>query len=272
MTSRFISKTPKCEIIVATKWAVDELLSMNTNNRNIRKSHVEYLREEVNRGAFVLTNQGVGVDVDGVVVDGQHRLLALKAAEYPEVQLLVAYGLPREARAAIDIGVKRTVTDIMRFAFERPEATSAMVSIARAWGNYAIVGGLYVPRIPPNQVAEWYMLLAPSMEKVLRIPQATKFPAPVLAAICHRLHAKPHDEARVLSFLDMLINGVGLAKDSPVLLLRNWLISKTGEGSSAIQRERFDKTANALYLHLENRSIAKLYQKTDAAKLLAEAA
>lgn len=266
-TKRFISNTPRCEIVIATEMVVRELLSLNTGNRRVRQGHIDYLAEQILRDNYVLTNQGVGVDVNGVLIDGQHRLQAIVKAEFPNVQLLVVYGLPPSARVAVDIGVNRTMSDIMRFAFDRPEASSLMMATVRAWGLCTIYGGKPPPskRIPPEQMFDWYQTLSPAMESVLNQAGSNRLAAPVLAALCHRIHRQPHDSERVMLFLDQLVSGAGLEKDSPVLRLRNWLQTNKGASGGELSRDRFQRTATALIAFLEGRTLDKLYARKNVA-------
>jgi hypothetical protein len=258
--NRWISKTPKCEIVTATRAIVDELLAANTENRKVRPLHKRYLRDLVEAGHFTVTNQGIGVDVDGVMIDGQHRLEAIAAAGYPPVQFTLVYGLPRAARAAVDQGFNRTLSDVLHFAFDHPSATSTMVSMARIWGRMTQKKQMY-GKVSPQEVEGWYVRLLPAMERMFAIPGATKLPAPVLAAIGNRLVEVPHDH-RPLEFLEKVLTGANLEADSPALKLRNYIAGATfrSVGGSA-QVERFNKTATALDAYLENRPVMRLHAR-----------
>lgn len=259
MNKRWISNTPKCEIVTATQEVVELLLATNTGNRQIRPSHRQYLRGVIDDGSYVLTNQGIGVDVDGVLIDGQHRLGAIALAGFPPVQLLIVYGLPRAARSAIDLGVKRTMGDLMHFAFNRPEATSVMIAICRFWGQEIIKGGRGTKKPTPHEMLEWYTALLPAMEQVLCIPAAAKLPAPVIAAICGRLMLAPGDP-RPLQFIKQVLTGANLDANSPALRLRNWLVStrNKGSGGHVLQLDRYNKTSGALEAFLEDRPVMRL--------------
>lgn len=85
-------------------------LSKNTSNRHARQDTVTYLANLITRGEWKLTHQGICINKDGVLVDGQHRLLAVVKAGIP-VEMLVTTDAPNDIFMAIDSGLKRSTTD-----------------------------------------------------------------------------------------------------------------------------------------------------------------
>ena len=53
-----------------------EWLTHNTHNRPVSRQYVEKYARDMRAGRWHYTNQGIGFDVNGVMTDGQHRLLA----------------------------------------------------------------------------------------------------------------------------------------------------------------------------------------------------
>lgn len=105
MESKVVRVTP----VVAREW-----LKRNTTNRPLRQTVVEGLQLAFQRGEYQLTHQGVAFDRAGVLVDGQHRLTAI--ASMPEsfaVEMMVTRGLEQDAFNKIDIGLKRTPSDLL---------------------------------------------------------------------------------------------------------------------------------------------------------------
>lgn len=89
-----------------------EYLKHNTNNRNIRTSHVEYLSNAIKRGEWVLSHQGIAFDESGILVDGQHRLHAIIKSGIP-VQVLVSRNVSDNVFKVTDKQVTRTYGDIL---------------------------------------------------------------------------------------------------------------------------------------------------------------
>lgn len=71
----------------------------------------EAMAAAMRRGQFMTTHQGIAFTDDGELLDGQHRLKAIQIYGQP-VEMLCVYGLEKAAFAFIDIGVKRSVSDV----------------------------------------------------------------------------------------------------------------------------------------------------------------
>ena len=99
------------EVVTVTPQLAAEWLKRNTDNRPLRKWHVEALAGAITRGEWVLSHQGVAFAEDGRLLDGQHRLAAIVKAN-TSVLMVVTRNVPEDAFKAIDQGVKRTLSDV----------------------------------------------------------------------------------------------------------------------------------------------------------------
>ncbi len=82
--------------------------------RKVRPRKVSTYAEEMRRGDWVDGASQIAIDQDGMLIDGQHRLLAvIESGE--SVEFIVARGLPTSAYDVIDQGVKRSARDVLRF-------------------------------------------------------------------------------------------------------------------------------------------------------------
>lgn len=90
------------------------ILQNNRKNRPINKRNLSEIEAEIRRGNFTTTGETVKISKTGVLVDGQHRLLAI-ANVNPEkkLQMLVVRGVEDEAFKFIDTGRKRTASDVL---------------------------------------------------------------------------------------------------------------------------------------------------------------
>lgn len=104
---------------ISTKWELitpevaKQYLETNTNNRQVRSTHVRTLASDMTSGTYHVTHQGIAFHEDGSLCDGQHRLLAVVESEV-HVWMLVTRGLPRIAQSAIDDHARRTASDALR--------------------------------------------------------------------------------------------------------------------------------------------------------------
>lgn len=246
----------EAKILTATKDLVDRLLAMNTKNRKVRKTHVEYLAKQISDGNWSLTSQGVGVSVAGTLTNGQHRLEAIKAAGYPPVPLLVVYGLPSDCIKHEDTGLlTRSMSDVMSLVFDEKKSDK-VIAVARALLREKT--GNWCGKTAPDEIIETLEDYGSSIDALVSIPGSKSLQSPVMAAMV-RFH-EDYPET-VEKFAHDVINGDMLSAGDPALTLRNWLFGRNPNygGSAKVQRERFWKTANALFARIQNRSLSKLY-------------
>jgi hypothetical protein len=98
---------------VITPAVAKRYLEVNLTNRNISDSVVNMYGDDMKCGRWLLTANGIGFDVEGVLVDGQHRLEAIVRSGVAE-EFIVVYNLPKPSRAVTDIGRTRTTADELR--------------------------------------------------------------------------------------------------------------------------------------------------------------
>ena len=103
MHSKVMQVTPK----QAADW-----LEVNHCNRPLSRAVVEKYRRAIASKRFYLTHQGIALDEEGRLRDGQHRLQAVVDSGQT-VKLVVTTGLPDDAIQAIDDGRKRTDQQVL---------------------------------------------------------------------------------------------------------------------------------------------------------------
>lgn len=247
---------PTSQIVHATKALVDSLLSMNTSNRPIKKTVVDRYVNEIKSGRWFLTNQGIGVSSTGVLIDGQHRLEAIKQAGYPPVQILIVNGISDDAKLAVDQHAKRSARDILQFAFSCRVSRSAP---AIATTILAVINGKH-KHPSMYEVFDCVSKYATEIEQVVEMPKnMVFFAAPYLAAIVYSLHNGIGDVDRAKDFLQRVESGEMLTKDDPRFHLRNSIITtKQTCGGSTIRTERFLKAMKAYAAHINGQKMGTL--------------
>jgi hypothetical protein len=103
-------------------------LKHNSNNRPLRKTHVEALARDMKRGVFFLSHQGIAFDVNGQLADGQHRLAAIIDSGCP-VQMLVTRNVPEDTYKVVDVGAKRSIADALRASRRHIETATYITRI-----------------------------------------------------------------------------------------------------------------------------------------------
>lgn len=81
------------------------LLEANVRNRAVSMGHARSLARDMSAGKWRLTHQGLALDRDGRLVDGQHRLHAIVLSGCT-VQMTVTYNVDPESFHAVDVGLQ----------------------------------------------------------------------------------------------------------------------------------------------------------------------
>lgn len=104
-------------MIVTPEQAEKWLVECNTHNRPLRVTAVRSLSNQIKRGEWQLSHQGIAFDEKGILLDGQHRLAAIAQAGQP-VEVMVTFNAPRSSFSVVDTGQKRTGRDVLALANE----------------------------------------------------------------------------------------------------------------------------------------------------------
>lgn len=148
---QFVTVTPE----LATQWLERNI---DRQRRFNDLTAVRYGGDMV-AGDWLFTGDAIRFNADGRLIDGQHRLTAIKSSQTAQVMLVIT-GLDTDAMDAIDGGRKRTYIDQL-YRSEIPNPTTVAGIVRRLWywtnGNYGMRG---MPRIANNPLAN----VAPSVQ------------------------------------------------------------------------------------------------------------
>ena len=256
MSIQLITDKPTASFVMMTRDIVEALLALNTKNRNRRTQVVNNYQRALECNLWVPTNQGIGVSASGFLIDGQHRLEALRIAGYPPVTMLIATGLPDEAMAAVDGGANRTPRDYMQFLFDTK--VSSFVSALLRTSMLAIDEFSPKMKYQPQEYALHLEKIGDSISQIVKLEHVGKLPASVVAALVDAHHKGYQKEAE--DFSKALATGEMLERNNPALVLRNWIVSTKGNGGQGMMIERYRKTTRALQAWIEQRPLGKLYR------------
>jgi hypothetical protein len=254
-------KSAKIEIM--TKRLVDDLLAMNINNRPVKKAVVEKYSRDMKAGNWRVTNQGIGISNDGILIDGQHRLLALRESGYPNVECVVVYGLDQESQRVVDQHAKRDARDLFRIAFNAVVArmTPAVLNaLGRFEPEYKSANRGKDASMTMDEMYDLFEIVKTSIEDVCcNLGSTTFFPAPTIAACVHLLHTNKIDIVKLTVFLNTVRVGENLTRTMPEFHLRNYLTgSRSRSGGWIGQTERYFKTKIALEAVIAGKSMGVL--------------
>lgn len=246
--------------------AREVLDTLNTHNRPLVMARVEDFARQMRAGKWLVTHQGLAFDTNGVLLDGQHRLAAVWAADVP-VQMMVTTGLPPESFATMDAGAKRTAAHVLAIQGSREStliagAVKVILSYRDAMQGQGTFLSLLGSRTRSNsEVLAAYEAMpglidmAPSARQVQRVTGLAS-PAAVLAALYQFALAHP---IATETFIHGIVTGAELGEGDPRLTLRNRAASPnlTKRAGAAAQVYTFQLLQGAFRAHLNGKAWAK---------------
>jgi hypothetical protein len=245
---------PGVYVVTITPELAEKLLERNENNRTPKQKAIAAYKNAMLQGRWELTNQGIGFDRNGVLVDGQNRLYACIQAGVPFITTL-ATGLSPDAKEKIDVGVKRNLADALRMeGFVNAPALAGGISL-RAKYEWLVEQGIpwtatQVQFGANARQGGTYMMSHPeSLEFLQKRPKLSEkssgawvvrktFPrVPLSVIIAFDSLAGELDESAWAEFRNALITGANLQPQDARLVLRN-----------ALTRLPTNRTTNTLVL------------------------
>jgi hypothetical protein len=197
-----------------------KLLQTRKDNRPLSEKYAQQLAKDMANDRWMLTPQGLVLDEEGNVLDGQHRLRAV-AISGRAITFWVTDGVPREVFRALDGGRPRTMANLMYI--DREENYVQLAAIARRVCRWRTGQPWSVVSVPTK--AELYEVIEadPLIRKAARFAHGwVARPAPNTAGFGWWLF-KGVDDEDATWFMERLRDGAGLEDGNPVLTLRNWL-------------------------------------------------
>ena len=103
---------PDMRLLTVTPALAEKLLSYNTSNRPLNKVLVGQYKDAIEADVWRVTHQGVAIDTNQTLQDGQHRLTAIVETGKAQ-QMWVAVGMDPANFVAIDVGRNRKFADVL---------------------------------------------------------------------------------------------------------------------------------------------------------------
>lgn len=223
------------EIVTVTASMATEWLQANSGNRRFRPVNMARLKQALEGGEARLTNDAIAFDEEGRLLNGQHRLQAIKETGI-DMQLLVMRGLPATSREAIDIGARRMASDLLAMAGVSDPVTAAatygwLYALRQLWSGRVTIlkaggaRGSYHPSPTTIRNMSETEYIADSLVIGRRVKNSVvRLSTALVAALHHEMSKVNPNSAR--QFWEALAEGENLSSRSPILKLRNWLLTE----------------------------------------------
>jgi hypothetical protein len=227
------------------------MLDANTSNRPLSPRAVQTLAEAMKRGEWKVTHQGVALDTNGVLVDGQHRLAAVIEANLP-VEMTVFTGVPQDTFDVLDTGRRRNAADVL--AIEGEQSTHQLAAMLRTvWlydnrrDSHWSGGGATVS----NQQILETLEQNPKIRDFITVgEQLTHEVGTIKSAggAASYLVSRINSQKKLQPWFDGVIDGAGLERGDARLRFRNHMLNLARRDAGEVRRRRDTREHVGLYL------------------------
>lgn len=214
--------------LVTPKMAQD-WLGKNTGNRPVSEMNVQHLLAIMQRKQWTITTDAIGFDINGVLNNGQHRLIAL--VRYgKELPFLVCRQMPLLSFNAIDTGKMRNAGDVLGangISSSRSKSSIVSFLIQSKDGIRSANGSSKANKISNQDVLNFYNKNKNNVEEayMASITYTKKFKA-IEARYIGALYYifSSIDKSYAEKFFEAYNSGLGLSAGNPIFALREKLI------------------------------------------------
>lgn len=229
-----------------------EMLSKNPSNRSISSRKVAKLATDMQNGDFIYSHQGIAIDEDGNLIDGQHRLSAIIKSGTTQT-LQVTRNLPRKVMEVVDRSDKRTFgQELTMGGHKNANVIASTLRLYVAFKN----DGESLTKLSIINVSEQELRNNFNQDFVTSATISTKYhyrfpmiPRGDYSLLYYLLiYFKKIDTETVNLFFEELTNGSGLDSKNPILIYRNFFINNSnrlGQKDQHIRIARLIKLWNA---------------------------
>jgi hypothetical protein len=231
-----IGKYNGLKTMIVDAAAAKRLLAINTGNRRLSRRRISQLAAEIREGHYENTGEPIIVSDNGVLNDGQHRLLAVIEAD-AAVEMDIRFGIPRKAFVKTGTGAARSAADVLsiREISGAPQIAMALrllIAYERGLPDHLRD---YFSNDEINRAYDRWPDIAQAVAKV----QVYRFPpqvrsTPLFATTFLAMRAPK--AARVDEWLHVLATGLEAHREHPAYVLRERLVR--GVASELGTRER----------------------------------
>lgn len=252
-------------IVTITPKLAEAYLEKNVTNRPFNPATVKAYAQAMLNGEWRLTHQGIAFNTDGHLQDGQHRLQAVIDSNTPQ-QFLVYKNMPIDNFSVIDSGRGRKSTDVLYLdGVTNPiqKSTIARFVILKTlygMGSAIASGGSIM--LSNEAIRRFVNDNAAKMDEVSALTEVwyRKFPKNLEVRLIGGLYwlFSEVNKKKAKYFFDALVGGAGLAETSPILLLRNILISDSLTKKKMPRTEKVALVIKAWNYYLAGRELSSL--------------
>lgn len=245
--------------LVTPQWAAWVLKELNTHNRPVRPTVVSRYARDMAEGNWRLTHQGIAFSPAPVLLDGQHRLMAVCLSK-ASVPCHVFTGVGAEAQLVVDDHVPRRTEDALTLAGTPVTRNEASVAAAMRLGPVRTQMGK--AKLTKTETATFFLRHEAPIRWACRLQG--KHVRVLTTASVTAVYARAYyhaDRQAVAWFSDVLTHGQAVRLEpveNTALACRSALLSAGTSGGQA-KSELYRKTQRALRAFLDGEVLRKVY-------------
>jgi hypothetical protein len=216
-----ITPAPSPAIVNVTPEMAEAWLAGNTVNRKIRIDAVNQYASDMLSGRWSLSADAICFSPDGLLLNGQHRLNAVIAADVT-VPMLVLRNVPVEAMSNMDTGRKRSAADDLGFHGEsNTAALASALKVAILYCDGRIYKDRKLQSVSNGELREFLSENEDLRDSLMAVYHGYKTIdlTPTAKIVGHWLMSRAASPAEADIFFGLLASRVGLPEGSPILAL-----------------------------------------------------
>lgn len=251
------------KIVYITPEIALELLQTNSGNRTLKPANLAFVKNELTKDRWQITHQAIAIDLNGKLIDGQHRLEGI-AKTKKSAWVRVTIGCDPQTMSAVDTGRSRSNADMLQICgTESAKNTAAVMRQFICYNCYSGIGWTGPNAIVTsvdisNEIQKFefdvqvVFVYAAKLNRLFKPLPTT--PASTFILLCK---TKQIPDYEYMEFLDQLVTGDNVEKDAPTLLLRNrWINAKTKQYRHALAgRIKLAELIFAFNAYMHNKQI-----------------
>lgn len=232
---------------MAAQW-----LRSNTANRKPSKAAIKRWAQIMRAHAWKLCSDAIAFDVDGVLINGQHRLMAVIETGMTQ-PFLVANNFPAGSKEACDIGKKRQLHEILTIGgYEINQMHAAVCRfLLTPWEQ---AGAIEVDHdIHRNRIKKLHRELKAKINFIEGCIKGKEFTSAEIAAIT-ALSAFIEDNDAVADFINLLQHGVRCDNtrqpgDIATVRYREFRLTQLAKGHRNVGMKAYRLLSSVAYKH-----------------------
>jgi hypothetical protein len=226
-----------------------QYLTLNLRNRTLRQHRVNRYAEQMTRGQWKETGDPIRFSVTGQLLDGQHRLAAIIAADVT-LKAIVIRDVSDDVFPVLDSGLSRTPADTLGSGHEKSASHKAaairqllVVELGgdpRKSDDLQTITRIDISEYYGNHVEEVSAAVHTASRMYEAFAGGNRSAWGAFIIMAYRIHPELAEE-----FIEGVRLGTNLEIGDPRLALRNWLANKRALPNAGAHLGLLIKTWNA---------------------------